>query len=63
MLTLVNWLISTGCVFKADSIPRSGGQEIHSGPLSDQYRAASGGSVEGSKGIGAICNVVYKKML
>ena len=63
MLTLVNWLISTGCVFGANSLPRRGGQENHSSPLSDQYLAASGGSGEGSKGLGALCNVANKKML
>lgn len=41
---------------------QKGGQKNHSGPLSDQYLAASGGSGKGSKGLGAHGNVAYKKM-
>lgn len=57
-LTRLHWMC-----FGANSLRRSGGQENHSGPLSDQYLAASWGSGGGSKGLGALCNVAYRKML
>lgn len=57
-LTHLRWIC-----FGANSLPRSGGQENHSGPLSDQYLAASGGPGKGSKGLGAHCDVANTKML
>ena len=57
-MTHLHWMC-----FRTNSFPLSSSQENHSGPLSDQYLAASVALGKGSKGFGSLRNTEYKKML